>query len=244
MIKGKIALFLLVYSAALAAEPGVSDAPCVAAVKQMCDRQVVGQGENGDWAFIGRYRKTNAELIGARTRPNVVFIGDSITEFWAKQLDFARESARVGRRISGQSSPQILLRFSSRRDQSQAARRPYYGRHQRYCRGHWEIQGYISNIVELAQLHGIQVVLASIPPAADFFWHTGLNPAPRICALNNWLKAYALDQKLTYVDYWSVLSAPDGGMRRDFSDDGVHPNVNGYRAMEPLAEAAITKALQ
>ena len=107
-----------------------------------------------------------------------------------------------------------------------------------------EIEGYISNMVELAQLHGIQVVLASIPPAADFFWHTGLNPAPRICALNNWLKAYALDQKLTYVDYWSVLSAPDGGMKRDFSDDGVHPNVNGYRAMEPLAEAAITKALQ
>ena len=137
MIKGKIALFLLVYSAALAAEPGVSDAPCVAAIKQMCDRQVVGQGENGDWDFIGRYRKANAELIGARTRPNVVFIGDSITEFWAKQLDFARESARVGRRISGQSSPQILLRFSSRRDQSQAARRPYYGRHQRYCREHW-----------------------------------------------------------------------------------------------------------
>jgi hypothetical protein len=79
----------------------------------------------------------------------------------------------------------------------------------------------MSNMVELAQLHGIKVVLASIPPAADFFWHTGLNPAPRIRKLNNWLKTYAIEQKLTYVDYWSVLSAPDGGMRRDFSDDGV-----------------------
>ena len=249
MIKGKIALFLLVYSAALAAEPGVSDAPCVAAIKQMCDRQLVGQGENGDWAFIGRYRKANAELIGVRTRPNVVFIGDSITEFWAKQPDFARESARVGRGISGQSSPQILLRFradvinlkprvvhimAGTNDIAEATGRETDE----------EIEGYISNMVELAQLHGIKVVLASIPPAADFFWHTGLNPAPRIRALNNWLKACALEQKLTYVDYWSVLSAPDGGMRRDFSDDGVHPNVNGYRAMEPLAEAAITKALQ
>src|SRR5215469_16832829 len=64
-----------------------------------------------DWAFIGRYRNANAELIRARIRPNVVFIGDSITEFWAKQPDFARDSARVGRGIDGQTSPQILLRF-------------------------------------------------------------------------------------------------------------------------------------
>jgi lysophospholipase L1-like esterase len=249
MIKGNIALVLLVYSAALAAEPAVADTSCAAAIKQMCDRQVVGQGENGDWALIGRYRNANAELIGARIRPNVVFIGDSITEFWANQPDFARDSARVGRGISGQSSPQILLRF--RTDVINLKPRVVHimagtndiaentGRETDE-----EIEGYISNTVELAQLHGIKVVLASIPPAADFFWHTGLNPAPRIRALNNWLKTYAMQQKLTYVDYWSVLSAPDGGMRRDFSDDGVHPNVNGYLAMEPLAEAAITKALQ
>jgi len=194
MIKGKIALFLLVYSAAVAAEPGVSDAPCVAAVKPMCDRQVVGQGENGDWAFIGRYRKANAELIRARIRPNVVFMGDSITEFWAKQPDFARDSVRVGRGIIGQSSPQILLRF--RTDVINLKPRVVHimvgtndiaentGRETDD-----EIEGYISNMVELAQLHGIKVVLASIPPAADFFWHTGLNPAPRIRALNDWLKA-------------------------------------------------------
>jgi lysophospholipase L1-like esterase len=249
MIKGNIALLLLVYSAALAAEPGVSDTSCVAAVKQMCDRQVIGQAENGDWAFIGRYRNANAQLIGARIRPNVVFMGDSITEFWAKQPDFKRDSARVGRGISAQSSPQILLRFradvinlkprvvhimAGTNDIAEATGRESDD----------EIEGYISNMVELAQVHGIKVVLASIPPAADFPWHTGLNPAPRIRALNNWLKTYAMEQKLTYVDYWSVLSAPDGGMKRDFSDDGVHPNVNGYLAMEPLAEAAITKALQ
>ena len=198
-----------------------------------------------DWPNLARYRDANRTTTGAR----VVFMGDSITEFWAKQPDFKRNSARVGRGISGQSSPQILLRFradvinlkprvvhimAGTNDIAEATGRETDE----------EIEGYISNMVELAQLHGIQVVLASIPPAADFFWHTGLNPAPRIRALNNWLKAYALEQKLTYVDYWSVLSAPDGGMKRDFSDDGVHPNVNGYRAMEPLAEAAITKALQ
>ena len=250
MIKGNTAFVLLAYSAALVAEPAITDASYAAAIKQtMYDSHAVGQGENGDWAFIARYRKANAELISARIRPNVVFIGDSITEFWAKQHDFARDSGRVGRGISGQSSPQILLRFradvinlnprvvhimAGTNDVAESTGRETDD----------EIEGYISNMVELAQLHRIKVVLASIPPAADFFWHTGLNPAPRIRALNNWLKTYAMQQKLTYVDYWSVLSAPDGGMKRDFSDDEVHPNVNGYLAMEPLAEAAITKALQ
>jgi lysophospholipase L1-like esterase len=244
------AFVLLLYLVTFGAEPAITDTSCATAIKQaVCDRHVVGQGENGDWAFIGRYRNANAELIGARIRPNVVFIGDSITEFWANQPDFARDSARVGRGISGQSSPQILLRF--RTDVINLKPRVVHimagtndiaentGREPDE-----EIEGYISDMVELARLHGIKVVLASIPPAADFFWHTGLNPAPRIRALNNWLKTYAMQQRLTYVDYWSVLSAPDGGMRRDFSDDGVHPNANGYLAMEPLAEAAITKALQ
>jgi lysophospholipase L1-like esterase len=249
MIKGNTAFVLLLYLVAFGVEPAMTDTSCAAANRQMCDRHVVGQGENGDWAFIGRYRKANAELIAARIRPNVVFIGDSITEFWANQPVFARDSARISRGISGQSSPQILLRF--RTDVINLKPRVVHimagtndiaestGREPDE-----EIEGYISDMVELAQLHGIKVVLASIPPAADFFWHTGLNPAPRIRALNNWLKTYAMQQRLTYVDYWSVLSAPDGGMRRDFSDDGVHPNANGYLAMEPLAEAAITKALQ
>ena len=174
MIKGKIALFLLVYSAALVAEPAMTDTSYAAAIEQTYDSHAVGQGENGDWAFIGRYRNANAELIGARIRPNVVFMGDSITEFWANQPDFARDSARVGRGISGQSSPQILLRF--RTDVINLKPRVVHimagtndiaentGRETDE-----EIEGYISNMVELAQLHGIKVALASIPPAADFF---------------------------------------------------------------------------
>jgi lysophospholipase L1-like esterase len=162
MIKVRIALLLLVYSAALAAEPGVSDTSGAAAIKQICDRQVAGQGENSDWAFIDRYRNASAELIGARIRPNVVFIGDSITEFWANQPDFTRDSARVGRGISGQSSAQILLRF--RTDVINLKPQVVHimagtndiaentGRETDE-----EIEGYISNMVELAQLHGIKV---------------------------------------------------------------------------------------
>jgi lysophospholipase L1-like esterase len=275
LIKSSIAFGLLLYSSAFAAEPAATSTSCAAALKQaMChflkifeagtatgaqdsiscvptvmDRHVVGQGENGDWAFIGRYRNANAELIRAQIRPDVVFIGDSITDFWADQPGFARDSGRVGRGIDGQTSPQMLVRFGT--DVINLKPRVVHimagtndiaentGRETDE-----EIEGYISSMVELAQLHGIRVVLASIPPAADFFWHKGLNPAPRIRALNKWLETYAMQQKLTYVDYWSVLSAPDGGMRRGLSDDGVHPNVNGYLAMEPFANAAITKALQ
>jgi lysophospholipase L1-like esterase len=265
MLKGSIAFGLLLYSAAFPAEAAVTDTSCGAVIKQAIyhllkifesgpamgarDSKSYGQGKNGDWAFIGRYRNANAELIGARIRPDVVFIGDSITDFWGNQPDFARDSARVGRGIDGQTSPQMLVRFGT--DVINLKPRVVHimagtndiaentGRETDE-----EIEGYISNMVELAQGHGIKVVIASIPPAADFFWHKGLNPAPRIRALNNWLETYAMQHKLTYADYWSVLAAPDGGMRRDFSDDGVHPNVNGYRAMEPLAKAAITKALQ
>jgi hypothetical protein len=213
MIKGNTTFVLLVYLVAFGAEPAITDTSCAAATKQaVCDRHVVGQGENGDWAFIGRYRNANAELVGARIRPNVVFIGDSITEFWANQPVFARDSARVSRGISGQSSPQILLRFrtdvinlkpsvvhiiAGTNDIAENTGRETDE----------EIEGYISNMVELAQLHGIKVVLASIPPAADFFWHTGLNPAPRIRALNNWLKTYAMQQRFTYVELVCTVSA-------------------------------------
>ena len=81
MIRGHTAYVLLVYSAALVAEPAMTDTSYAAAIKQ------VSQGENGGWACIGRYRNANAELIRAGIRPNAVFIGDSITEFWAKQPD-------------------------------------------------------------------------------------------------------------------------------------------------------------
>jgi lysophospholipase L1-like esterase len=106
-----------------------------------------------------------------------------------------------------------------------------------------EIQAYVSAMVEIAKAHDIRVVLASIPPAKAFPWKPLIAPAERIRGLNAWLRRYAAEQRVTYVDYWSALAAPDGGMKPEFARDGVHPTAEGYAAMRPLAEAAIARAL-
>ena len=98
-------------------------------------------------------------------------------------------------------------------------------------------------MVEIAQANHIKVILASVPPAADFARRRGLNPVPQIRALDAWLKAYAQRRKVVFVDYWPVLATPEGAMKPSLSPDGVNPNAAGYDAMSPLAEAAVRKAL-
>jgi lysophospholipase L1-like esterase len=107
-----------------------------------------------------------------------------------------------------------------------------------------EIQGAVTSMVELARANHIKVVLASIPPAADFGWHPGLKPIPRIRRLNAWLKSYAGQVGIRYVDYWPALAEEDGSMKSSFSGDGVHPNSEGYKAMQPLASDAIRAAFE
>jgi lysophospholipase L1-like esterase len=99
-----------------------------------------------------------------------------------------------------------------------------------------EIEGAIESMVELA-------LLAAIPPAVDFDWHPGLNPAPRIRQLNAWIKSYASRTGVEYVDYWPALATESGAMKSNLSMDGVHPNSQGYKAMQSLTEAAIQSAL-
>jgi acyl-CoA thioesterase I len=209
----------------------------------------VGQGTNGDWAFIGRYRDANPQLIAASAPGRVVFMGDSITEGWARQPFINDNPSYVGRGISGQTAPQMLVRFRSdvialkpaivhimagTNDVAQNTGPETPG----------ETEGYIKSMVELALANKIKVVLASIPPAKEFYWHRGLEPALQIRALNDWLKQYAASRGLAYIDYWSVLAASDGGMNPQYSADGVHPNAEGFEAMRPLAKAAIEKALR
>ena len=107
-----------------------------------------------------------------------------------------------------------------------------------------DIERAIASMVELALAHRIKVIVASIPPAKDFPWHPGLNPAPRIVRLNQWLKSYAPTMHIAYLDYWPALATDDAGMKPEVSQDGVHPNSEGYRRMQPLAQAAIERALR
>lgn len=210
--------------------------------------RLVGQGTNGDWAFLERYRQANAEVRVRPMRDRVVLMGDSITEGWARQPYIGGNSALVDRGISGQTASQMLVRFRS----DVIALKPAVVHimagtndiaQNNGPETHEEIVGYIISMIELAQANRIRVILAAIPPAADFAWRRGLSPAPQIQALNSRLKAYAAQHKLVYVDYGSVLATAEGAMKPEYSRDGVHPNAAGYEAMRPLAEAAIKQAL-
>ena len=209
----------------------------------------VGQGISGDWAYVGRYRDANQPLIADPGSARVVFMGDSITEGWAGQPFIKDNPKYVGRGISGQTAPQMLVRFRSDVIALKPAIVHIMAGTNDVARNTGpeapgEIEGYITSMVELALANKIKVILASIPPAKEFYWHPGLQPAAQIRALNAWLREYAASRGLAYIDYWSVLATTDGAMKPEYSADGVHSNVAGYEAMRPLAKAAIERALR
>ena len=105
------------------------------------------------------------------------------------------------------------------------------------------IQDNLVSMVDLARANGIKVVLASITPADDFWWNPGTKPANRIAEMNTWIKAYAAKHGLVYLDYYSAMVDDHGGMKREYTGDGVHPNPEGYALMGKLAEKAIAAAL-
>lgn len=206
-----------------------------------------GQGKNGDWAFLARYRQDDASLQPDRSR--VVFMGDSITEGWANQPFIADNPHYVDRGIGGQTALQMLVRF--RADVIALAPRLVHimagtndvAENNGY-ESDREIEGAIQSMVELARANHIKVVLGSIPPASGFPWHPGIDPVARIRSINDWLKSYAKTAGVVYVDYWRVLVTRGGAMKPDLSMDGVHPNPKGYAAMQPLAQSAIESALR
>jgi len=211
-----------------------------------------------DWPNLAKYRAANNALPAPGAKEDrVVFMGDSITEFWGRPArdaapgtpnSFFPDEPYIDRGISGQTSPQMLLRFQ----QDVIALKPAVvlilagtndiaentGKMEPV-----DTQNNIRSMVELARANGIAPVLCSITPSKSFWWHTDLKPAKDIVAMNRWIAQYAAEQHLPYVDYYTPLAAPDGGMNPDYSGDGVHPNPKGYAVMAPLAEAGIAKAL-
>jgi lysophospholipase L1-like esterase len=203
-----------------------------------------------DYANLCRYGADDAALTAKGDKPPVaVFLGDSITENWARMdSGFLAEHVFVGRGISGQVSAQTLLRF----EQDVVDLRP---RVVHIMIGTNDVAGNdgattyeaiernIVAMVSLARANGIAVVLATIPPAADFPWRKGMRPAPKIQHLNDWLRDYARRNGIAVADYHTALADAAGGFPTALSQDGVHPNLAGYKAMEPIALAAISAAL-
>lgn len=200
-----------------------------------------------DWGQLCRYNSANAALPPA-TRSRVVFYGDSITDSWINHDAELFKNDRLDRGISGQTTGQMLLRF--RTDVLElhpavvhilAGTNDIAGNTGATTLA--VIQGNIASMAELARAHGVRVILASILPAAQYGWHSTVQPVASISAMNDWLRAYAAREHHTYVDYYAVLNDGDGGFKTELAYDVVHPNPAGYAAMHALAEAAIAQAL-
>jgi len=189
-----------------------------------------------DWPNLGRYEALNAELVASGARPDVVFMGDSITEIWPLADPDLFGPTHVGRGISGQTSPQMLARFWP----DVIALKP--GAVHLLC-GTNDVAGNtgpttpnrykatVSAMVALAEASGVRVILGAVPPSGTMLWQPGFDPKPWIAELNEWLVGLARERGRAFVDYHAALSDGAGAMRRDFSHDGVHPNRRGYGAM-------------
>jgi lysophospholipase L1-like esterase len=203
-----------------------------------------------DWPALQRYRKANAELPPpAKGEQRVVFMGNSITEGWAPLFaTMFPGKPYIGRGISGQTTPQMLLRFR----QDVIALKPAVVV---ILAGTNDIAGNtgpstlemiednIASMSELAQANGIRVVLCSVLPVFDYPWKPGLEPAPKIVALNAWIRTYAASHHAEYADFHTAMADERQGLPKRLAADGVHPNADGYAMMGPIVVAAIEKSL-
>ncbi|MBU6248831.1 MAG: SGNH/GDSL hydrolase family protein [Xanthomonadaceae bacterium] len=204
-----------------------------------------------DWPQLARYRAEDARLPAPTPgERRVVFYGDSITDAWGRAAGttFFPGQPYINRGISGQTTAQMVVRFRQDViDLHPAAVVILAGTND--IAGNTGlaslpmIEDNLRTMTELASVHGIRVILASVLPTTDYPWHPGLAPAGRIRALNAWLKAYAKAQGAVYLDYYRALVNARGGMDRRYAADGVHPTPAGYAVMAPLARAAIASAL-
>lgn len=213
----------------------------------------VASAQRHDFAQFDRYTKANAELPApAKGEKRVVFMGNSITDIWAaKHPDFFKNHGYVGRGISGQTSYQFLLRF--RQDvinlKPQLVVINYGTNDIAENTGAYDEDQTFNNVcsmVDMARANHIKVILCSTLPAENFSWRPNITDGmQKIRHLNERVKAYCKANKIQYVDYFSAMLSEDGmGMKKEYQNDTVHPNVKGYDVMEAIIVPAIEKALK
>jgi lysophospholipase L1-like esterase len=204
-----------------------------------------------DWPNLKRFQEENAKLAApAANEKRVVFMGNSITEGWKNSSpEFFNGRPYINRGISGQTTPQMLIRFH----QDVVNLKPKVvvllcGIND--IAGNTGpstlemIQDNIAAMAEIARANKINVVLSSVLPAFDFPWKPGMEPANKVIALNKWIKAYAAQHNLVYLDYFTAMKDERNGLSEDLAKDGIHPTKKGYAIMEPLAEKAIAQAMK
>ena len=203
-----------------------------------------------DWPYLNKYKIANALLENTFSeKDRIVFMGDSITEFWTTLCpEFFVEKNYINRGISGQTTPQMLVRFradvinlkpklivllAGANDIAENT-------------GHSSLEMITNNIfsmAELAEAHDIKVILCTVLPALFFPWNTKIHPVEKILNLNKMIQKYATEKEHFYLDYYSAMVDKNKGLTEDYSDDGMHPNKTGYLVMNTIVEEAITKML-
>jgi lysophospholipase L1-like esterase len=243
-------LFVILFSFSLpviaAAQTPVTETPD--ALKQQIDRM---QRRLVDWPQLNRYKDANAKVpLPSRGEVRVVFLGDSITDGW-KLAEYFPNKPYINRGISGQTTPQMLIRFRP----DVIALKPKVVV---ILAGTNDIAGNTgpmtiemiahnyASIAELARANGIKIVFSSVLPIHDYgkTKASERRPPDQILKLNQWLKSYCAANGHVYLDYFSKVVDEKGMLKAEFANDGLHPNAEGYKVMAPLAEAAIQQALK
>ena len=221
--------------------------------------QTVNTDCKTDWPNLARYSQDNKKVTPpAKSEQRVVFMGDSITDSWDNPIygGFFPGKPYINRGISGQTTPQMLIRF--RHDVLALKPKVVV-----ILAGTNDLAGNtgpmtlemiednLKSMAELASANGIRVVLASVLPVSDYEMRDGKpltqtvrRPPAQILALNTWMRAFAKTRGHVYLDYFSAMVDYNGLLKNELSDDGLHPNAQGYAVMAPLAEAAITASLK
>ena len=212
------------------------------------DIYIQGGGTLADWAHLKKFEKQNEKLKRIDESNRVVFMGNSITEGWSNfDKDFFINNPFVNRGISGQTTPQMLIRFrpdvvnlNPKAVVILAGINDIAGN-----TGPMSLENIAENIIsmaEIAKANNIKVYICSTLPAIEFLWSPGLEPAPKVIKLNTILKDYCTKNNITYVDYYSSMVDDEGGLKvpeYTAANDLVHPNLAGYKVMEKI----ILKAL-
>jgi len=202
-----------------------------------------------DWAWLARYREDNEKLLASGAKIDTVFFGDSITEGWAKTDTELFSKGNVGRGISAQTTPQLLVRLYP----DVIALKPRVVHimagtndiaHNTGPMTAQDSQNNLMAMCEIAKARKIRVVLGSVPPASKYWWRPEAQPKPAALAMNQWLRGYAKDIGAQFADYASAFVDAKGDVKLELAQDEVHPSPAGYAVMRPIAAAAIAAAVR
>src|SRR6266480_792347 len=255
-----LCFFVLTFAATVPAQSPTPSPIPVDACAEITTRATRAENRLKDWPALARYHDANTKLgAPGKDENRVVFMGDSITDSWQnpKYSGFFPGKPYVDRGISGQTTPQMLIRFRPDVIALQpkivlilAGTNDIAGNTGPMTLA--AIEDNLTSMYDLAHANGIRVVFASVLPISDYeknkdgqqIIRTKQRPPDQLLALNDWMKKYAAAHGGIYLDYFSAMSDDKGFLKEELSEDGLHPNQKGYDIMAPLAERAITAALK